>query len=118
MFLLRALRFIPLVWPLLRLVWRLFWDRRVPLAAKSLPVLAVVYVLSPLDLIPDIVPAVGRLDDLLVAALLLLAFIILSPRRVVIELVTGRPAPESGSPGDEGRTIDSQLRYEDKDARR
>lgn len=35
-----------------RLTYRLLLDKRVPLAAKLIPVLAVIYVVSPLDLIP------------------------------------------------------------------
>ncbi len=89
-----------------------------PLAAKSLPVLAVIYVLSPLDIVPDIVPGLGQLDDLIVVALLLLAFVLVSPRSVVIEHATGRPAPESDSSARRGRTIDGKIRYEDGDTDR
>lgn len=48
----------------LRLVWRLLLDRRVPLWAKGIPLAAVIYVLSPLDLIPDVLLGLGQLDDL------------------------------------------------------
>jgi len=47
----------------LRLAWRLMREPRVSLVAKVLPVLAVLYVLSPLDFIPDVVPVLGQLDD-------------------------------------------------------
>ena len=46
------------------LTWKLIRDPRVPLWAKAIPVLAVLYVLSPLDFIPDIIPVLGQLDDL------------------------------------------------------
>jgi len=39
-----------------RLYWRLFRDRRVPILPKALLVLTLVYVVSPLDLVPDFVP--------------------------------------------------------------
>jgi len=48
----------------LRLAWRLMREPRVPLFAKAVPALAVLYVLSPLDFIPDVVPVLGQLDDL------------------------------------------------------
>jgi uncharacterized membrane protein YkvA (DUF1232 family) len=51
------------------LLVRLFRDPRVSAADKALLAAAVVYVLSPLDLIPDIVPVLGQLDDLYLVAL-------------------------------------------------
>ena len=40
-------------------------DRRVPWYAKALAGLVVAYALSPIDLIPDFIPVIGYLDDLL-----------------------------------------------------
>lgn len=48
----------------LLLTWRLFRDPRVSLWSKAIPVLAVAYVLSPIDLIPDFIIGLGQLDDL------------------------------------------------------
>ena len=48
----------------LMLTWRLIRDPRVPLWMKAIPVLAVAYVLSPIDLIPDFIIGLGQLDDL------------------------------------------------------
>ncbi|MCA8927528.1 MAG: DUF1232 domain-containing protein [Alphaproteobacteria bacterium] len=49
-------------------------DPRVPWLAKALVVLALAYALSPIDLIPDFIPVLGQLDDLvLVPAVVLLA---------------------------------------------
>jgi uncharacterized membrane protein YkvA (DUF1232 family) len=47
-----------------QLIWRLLWDRRVPTWTKLIPALAVLYILSPIDLIPDILVGLGQLDDL------------------------------------------------------
>ncbi len=41
-------------------------DPRTPWFAKALVVLVVAYALSPIDLIPDFVPVLGYLDDLLI----------------------------------------------------
>ncbi len=50
----------------LKLMRRLLLDERVPLWQKAIPVAAAVYLVSPLDLIPDVIPVVGQLDDLAV----------------------------------------------------
>jgi len=48
-----------------RLTVRLLKDGRVPLAGKLVVGLGLLYLLSPLDLIPDFVfPIIGQLDDL------------------------------------------------------
>ncbi|HOC38746.1 MAG TPA: DUF1232 domain-containing protein, partial [Thermodesulfobacteriota bacterium] len=41
-------------------------DPRVPKTAKVLILLVVAYALSPIDIIPDFVPILGYLDDLIV----------------------------------------------------
>ena len=70
----------------LRLIWYLFKDPRVPLALKAFVVaLALIYILLPIDLAPDLVPLLGQLDDVTVALLLLKLFLDLSPRQVVEE---------------------------------
>ncbi|WP_293226009.1 DUF1232 domain-containing protein [Ottowia sp.] len=59
----------------LLLAWGLLRDPRTPKSAKLATVLAIVYVLSPIDLIPDTIPLLGWLDDGLLAYVLLqLAF--------------------------------------------
>jgi uncharacterized membrane protein YkvA (DUF1232 family) len=44
-------------------------DPRTPLAAKLITVLVVAYALSPIDLIPDFIPVLGLLDDLILVPL-------------------------------------------------
>jgi uncharacterized membrane protein YkvA (DUF1232 family) len=44
-------------------------DPRTPLAAKVLGVVVVAYAVSPIDLIPDFIPVLGYLDDLILVAL-------------------------------------------------
>jgi uncharacterized membrane protein YkvA (DUF1232 family) len=56
-------------------------DPRTPWYARVLPVVAVAYALSPLDLIPDFIPVLGLIDDLLILpALLWLAIKALPPQ--------------------------------------
>lgn len=57
------------------LLGRLLKDSRVPVAEKALFAAAIVYVISPLDFIPDVFPFIGQVDDLYVVALSLLRLI-------------------------------------------
>lgn len=54
------------------LLGRLLKDARVPTAEKALFVAAIIYVISPIDLIPDIFPFIGQVDDIYMVALSLL----------------------------------------------
>jgi uncharacterized membrane protein YkvA (DUF1232 family) len=70
-----------------RLYWRLFRDRRVPILPKVLLVLTLLYVVSPLDVVPDFLPVIGEMDDVVVVLSGLWLFIRLSPPEVVRETV-------------------------------
>jgi uncharacterized membrane protein YkvA (DUF1232 family) len=67
------------------LFWRLLRDGRVPLPAKLVLPGIGLYLLIPVDIIPDFIPVLGYLDDLLVLALGLWLFARLSPREVFQE---------------------------------
>jgi len=58
---------------------------RTPLLPKMLLGLAVAYVLMPFDLIPDFVPVIGHLDDLLIVPALVILALKLVPREVMAE---------------------------------
>jgi uncharacterized membrane protein YkvA (DUF1232 family) len=84
----RPLRFLLHLPNFVKLYWRLFQDSRVPILPKALVVLAIAYVVSPLDLLPDwTIPLLGELDDIAIVMLALRAFIPLCPRHVVEEHV-------------------------------
>lgn len=57
------------------LMGRLLKDARVPVAEKALFAAAIVYVISPIDFIPDVFPFIGQIDDLYVVALVLLRLV-------------------------------------------
>jgi len=71
------------------LLARLLKDGRVPTAEKALFLAAIVYVISPLDFIPDVFPFVGQVDGLYVVALTLLRLINRSDETVVRQLWPG-----------------------------
>jgi len=66
-----------------RLGWRLLRDPLVPAWTKLIPAGAVLYVVLPTDLIPDVLFGLGQLDDLGVLLLALRMFISLSPAQIV-----------------------------------
>ncbi len=63
-----ALRLVP---DLLRLIRALLADRQAPLAAKLALVVLLAWLLNPIDLVPEFVPVIGPLDDIVVAVLVL-----------------------------------------------
>jgi uncharacterized membrane protein YkvA (DUF1232 family) len=65
-----------------RLVLR---DKRTPWYAKALLGLAVGYVLMPFDLIPDFIPIIGHLDDVIIVPGLVFLALRLVPSNVVEE---------------------------------
>lgn len=60
-------------------------DSRTPVAAKIFAALTVAYALSPIDLIPDFIPVLGYLDDLLILPALAAAAIHFIPKDVMEE---------------------------------
>jgi uncharacterized membrane protein YkvA (DUF1232 family) len=57
----------------------------VPLIAKILIITAVVYGLSPIDLIPDFIPVLGCVDDILLLPLLIYASVRIIPKNILAE---------------------------------
>jgi uncharacterized membrane protein YkvA (DUF1232 family) len=63
-----ALRIVP---DLLRLVRSLIADREAPLSVRLALIFLLAWLVSPIDLIPEFVPVLGPLDDVIVAVLVL-----------------------------------------------
>lgn len=79
-------------------IFALYWalrDPRTPWYAKALGTLVVAYAFSPLDLIPDFVPVLGYVDDLLLLPLGLWLTLRLIPPAVIAES-RARAQTESG----------------------
>jgi uncharacterized membrane protein YkvA (DUF1232 family) len=60
-------------------------DSRTPLSAKILIGITMGYLLSPIDLIPDFIPVLGLLDDLIIVPLLITLSIKLIPKNILEE---------------------------------
>jgi uncharacterized membrane protein YkvA (DUF1232 family) len=98
----------------LRLVWRLLNDPRISLFPKLIPLAAVLYVLSPIDLLPDLVLGFGQLDDVGISMLGIALFIEMCPRAIVDEHRAALAA-EMGTPRKEEEVIDGSYRVVDDD---
>ena len=70
---------------MVKLLGKLLTDARVPTVEKALFVAAIVYVISPLDFIPDVFPFIGQVDDVYVVALTLLRLVNRTDENVVRE---------------------------------
>ena len=97
-----------------RLAIRLVREPRVPLLTKAVPILALIYVISPLDFIPDVVPLAGQLDDLGIVVIALELFLGLCPPIPVAfhkDAIAQRRAYSRMRPTDS--FIDAEWRRED-----
>ncbi len=56
---------------LLYMMIKILFDKEVPVKSKALIVVATTYLFSPIDVIPDFIPVVGFVDDLLVTIIIL-----------------------------------------------
>ena len=60
-------------------------DRKTPFLAKFFAAITVVYALSPVDLIPDFIPVLGYLDDLILLPMLVALTIRFIPKALLEE---------------------------------
>ena len=79
-------------------LWLAARDPRVPWYAKAVAAAVAAYALSPIDLIPDFIPVLGYLDDLLIVPLGIWVAVKLVPDAVMTDLraaAASRTAPVS-----------------------
>ena len=106
-------RVLPRIIWCLRLVWRLQWDKRVPIVLRALIPLAIVYAISPLDLVRDRVPIIGRFDDVIIIALAVILLVKLSPQHVVDKHL-GKPPSPRPEDKDPSKVVDGSSRLIDE----
>jgi len=63
-------------------LWKLFRHPETPCPAKAIAVFVLAYALSPIDLIPDFIPVLGLLDDLILLPLGIALAVKLTPRHL------------------------------------
>lgn len=67
-------------------LWLAARDARVPWHAKAVAAAVAAYALSPIDLIPDFIPVIGYLDDLLIVPLGIMLAVALIPEPIMADL--------------------------------
>lgn len=107
----KNLNFLTGIFKQFRLVWLLLQDNRISLWVKSIVPLSLLYLISPLDFIPDVVLGLGQLDDFGVILLGMTLFVKLCPPDIVANY---QNQLEYGSEGDD-ETIDTTYRVMDED---
>ena len=108
-----APRLLPKAMKFARLVWRLTFDKRVSIFLRAVVPIALLYVISPYDILRDRIPIVGRFDDLIILGLALLFLTKLAPANVVDEHMDR--VPESNRPEDKDseKVVDGTSRLID-----
>ncbi len=81
-------------------LWRAFLAPDTPLHLKALMLLVPLYLLSPLDLIPDVLPVLGWVDDFIIVPLLVSWIVRMLPQR----------APAHSRAQDGAKVIDGSYR--------
>lgn len=61
-------------------LWKLFKHPQAPRAAKWVAFAVIAYAVSPIDLIPDFIPILGQLDDLIIVPLGIALVVRLTPK--------------------------------------
>lgn len=105
----------------IRLVWFLLTDGKVSMLTKAIIPVALLYVISPIDFIPDVILGLGQLDDLGVIMVGLAMFVRMCPPELVqyykdqLNLDHGKESSsEIAPPLDDDDSIDTTYRVLDE----
>lgn len=93
-----------------KMVWAMLVNARTPLIAKVVAIAGLLYLASPVDFVPDLIPILGWLDDGVIVTLLLSLAFKLLPRELYEELrkKTGRKDDAQAATG--GQTIEGSAK--------
>ncbi len=70
----------------LRYYFLILFDRQTPLYVKLILAVGLLYILVPVDIIPDTIPLLGWLDDLAIASFLVALALKLVPKEVMVRV--------------------------------
>ena len=100
------------MWQQIRLVWYLVRDPEVPVYLKILPFLGLIYLIIPVDLVPDLAPVLGQLDDMTALLISSKVFIELAPPHIVAQHMTAirqQDGYESAATADPSESADESI---------
>lgn len=100
---------------IVRLVSRLMLHPQVPFLNKLLIPFAIVYLISPIDIIPDIVPLASHIDDAFVIAVSVILFLLFTPRKVLNEHLHGKSNSHQNRANPQEHVIDGSYRVVETD---
>ena len=98
-----------------RLVWALFTDGRVSLLTKAVIPISLLYVISPIGFIPDVILGLGQLDDLGVLLLGMAMFVKLCPPELVQYYVHKLEFGDDDFYNDDDEAVDTTYRVVGED---
>jgi uncharacterized membrane protein YkvA (DUF1232 family) len=106
----------------IRLTFRLLRDEQVPFWMKAaVPIIALIYVFLPIDLIPDVILGFGQIDDLSVLGISVFAMTRVLPKLAPRERVADHVAEMRGGPdrdrlrNEDPSVIETTYRVDDSD---
>jgi uncharacterized membrane protein YkvA (DUF1232 family) len=103
----KLLRLLPLLWGRFRtearMVWAMLMNPATPVPAKLVAVLGLLYLIWPMDIVPDFIPILGWLDDGVVVALFLALAYKLLPAELYEQL---RRKSGARGGGDSAKVVD------------
>ena len=85
-----------------------------PIWSKLIIPGGLIYVLSPIDFLPDIIPILGWLDDIVAIVITVAVFLLSIPSDILREYLRGGRTP---SPESDGNIIDGSSRIVDDDSK-
>ncbi len=108
-------RILPQVLRYLKLIWKLTLDRRVNVILRALIPLALIYIISPIDLAADrrLPFGIGHIDDILIFVIAMLLLVKLSPKHVVDEHLGREPISDRPEDQDPSQVVDGSARIVD-----
>lgn len=74
---------------------KLMLDRRIPIKYKLLPALGLAYVILPFDIVPDMLPFLGFLDDIIILVGSIIIFMIFGPLRKLSDTMKNSKSKEN-----------------------
>jgi uncharacterized membrane protein YkvA (DUF1232 family) len=83
----------------LALAWALLQDRRLPLVARAIIPGLFLYIVLPIDLVPDFIPVLGQLDDVIIAVVAVGLLLRWTPRAILddhLARLESQPASRTG----------------------